>query len=63
MQQAPKSPDSEPVLNPRKRSIEDVLISLTGIGSGGGDAIGREHNRHLYGSPNEKTNLPKAHSK
>lgn len=30
--------------------FEDPLDAITGIAHGGGDAIGREHNRHLYGS-------------
>jgi hypothetical protein len=28
---------------------EDPLEALVGIGKGGGDPFGREHNRHLYG--------------
>ena len=28
---------------------EDPLDSLVGIGNGGGDPIGREHNHYLYG--------------
>jgi len=28
---------------------EDPLEGLVGIGEGTGDAIGRDHNRHLYG--------------
>lgn len=28
---------------------EDPLEALVGIGRGNGEAVGREHNRHLYG--------------
>ena len=28
----------------------DPLDALAGIGSGTGEAVGREHNRHLYGA-------------
>ena len=34
---------------------EDPLGSLVGIGNAGGDPIGREHNRHLYGHPDGNT--------
>lgn len=30
--------------------LEDPLDAVTGIGSGTGDPVGREHNRYLYGS-------------
>ena len=30
---------------------QDPLEAVTGIGSGTGDPVGREHNRYLYGSP------------
>ncbi len=30
--------------------VQDPLEAVTGIGSGTGDPIGREHNRYLYGS-------------
>lgn len=29
---------------------EDPLAAITGIAHGGGEPIGREHNRYLYGS-------------
>ncbi len=29
---------------------QDPLEAVTGIGSGTGDPVGREHNRYLYGS-------------
>lgn len=28
----------------------DPLAAITGIGSGAGEPVGREHNRHLYGA-------------
>ena len=30
--------------------VQDPLDAVTGIGSGTGDPVGREHNRYLYGS-------------
>ncbi len=30
--------------------VQDPLEAVTGIGSGTGDPVGREHNRYLYGS-------------
>ena len=30
-------------------SARDPLDAVIGIGSGSGDAVGREHNRYLYG--------------
>ncbi|MCY4016198.1 MAG: hypothetical protein OXF43_01540 [Gammaproteobacteria bacterium] len=35
----------------RNEHREDPLESIIGIGSGTGEAVGRDHNRHLYGSP------------
>lgn len=34
----------------RKVPEADPLESVKGIGSGTGEAVGREHNRYLYGS-------------
>ena len=34
----------------RKEPGADPLESVKGIGSGTGEAVGREHNRYLYGS-------------
>ncbi len=30
--------------------VQDPLEAVTGIGTGTGDPVGREHNRYLYGS-------------
>lgn len=33
-----------------KESQADPLESIIGMGSGSGEAVGRDHNRYLYGS-------------
>ena len=36
--------------NTGSKPVRDPLDVVTGIGSGTGDPVGREHNRYLYGS-------------
>lgn len=63
MRQTPTSPVPAPILSHKKQSTGKLPNTLIGIGNGGGDGIGREHNRYLYSYPNEQSNPRKAHSK